>query len=211
MLTVSICQCSRNEPDLRGIELENGARSDKNWPASISNRRRRRRKKTRKTKTRDPDVTINLESEEIEAEEVESFEEDIQPLRMDGVGTGGGSRIEQQHVDVPKVSGLCRILFCCGVQQLHLLRSIFRLFISFANTSSSSSYPFAPFTYSQRDANQKTPALVHLEPWFERLFHRLLWCAVFFFGRLCVNVIQAISHSKAELYFLEVRSDVSAF
>ena len=112
MLTVSICQCSRNEPDLRGIELEeNGARSDKSWPASISNKRRRRRKKSRKTKARDPDVTINLESEEIEAEEVESFEDVIEPLRMDGVGTGGGSRSEQQqHVDVPKVSGSCRIL-----------------------------------------------------------------------------------------------------
>ena len=145
MLTVAICQFNRNEPDFRGVELEAGARSGKNWPASISNKRRRRRKKTRKTKARDPDVTINLESEEVE--EVESFEEDVAPLQIDGVSTGGGTGSGKQHVDVPKVSGSCRILCSatrCGVQQLHVLCSCFRRFIPFASTSCSSSYSLCP-------------------------------------------------------------------
>lgn len=134
MLTVAICQYIRNDPDRCVIEVEDGARSDKRWPASISKKRRRRRKKNRKTK-----------SEEIE--EVESFEEDMAPLQMDAVGTGGGLGSEQLHVDDPKVSGLCRILCLAtrrGVQQLHLLSSFFRLFISFASTSCFSSYPLRP-------------------------------------------------------------------
>ena len=113
MLTVTICHFSRNEPDLRSRGLEDGDRSVKSWPASISNKRRRR-KKARKTKARDSDVTINLESEEIE--EVEIFEEDVAPLRV---------------VDVPKVSGLCRIFLClatrCDVQATAL--STFNFFL----------------------------------------------------------------------------------
>ena len=154
--TVAICQFTRKEPDIRNIELEDGGRSDKHWPASILNkRRRRRRKKGRKKKVKDPDVTtIDLESDEIE--EVE-FEEDIPPLEMGGVSEGG------RHVDIPKVSGLCRIFLClaipCGVvQQLHVLCSIFfffpRLFISFACTSCSSLYSLrSPSVYSQHGAN----------------------------------------------------------
>lgn len=55
-------------------------------------------------------MTIDLESED--TEEVESFEEDMAPLQKEGVGSGGvsGSLQQQQHVDVPKVSDLCRIL-----------------------------------------------------------------------------------------------------
>lgn len=109
--TVVICQIIRKEPDLSGIELENGASSDKHWPASILNQRRRRRKKSRKKKARDPDVTTNdLESGEIE--EVESFDEDLAPLQKDSAGTKGGVSeggvtesvtvtVLQQHVDVP--------------------------------------------------------------------------------------------------------------
>ena len=54
-------------------------------------------------------MTIDLESED--TEEVESFEEDMAPLQKEGVGSGGVSgSLQQQHVDVPKVSDLCRIL-----------------------------------------------------------------------------------------------------
>jgi len=101
--TVVICQFTRKDPDLRSIELENGTRSDKHWPASILNKRRRSRKKSRKKKAKDPDVTtIDLESDEIE--EVESFEDDMAPLQKDSVGTWDGvSGIGlQQNVDVPK-------------------------------------------------------------------------------------------------------------
>jgi hypothetical protein len=85
--TVAIC--TRKQHNQRSIELDDDTRSDKHWPTSISNKRRRRRKKSRKKKTRDPDVTIDLESEEIE--EVESFEEEIPPLKMNGAGTKGVS------------------------------------------------------------------------------------------------------------------------
>lgn len=110
--TVIICQFTRKEPNFRGIELENGVRSDKQWPASILNKRRSRAKKSRKKKARDPDVTtIDLESEEIE--EVESFDEDVETVQKNGVGTGGGLTGSglQQYADAAKVGGLCRF-FC---------------------------------------------------------------------------------------------------
>jgi hypothetical protein len=101
--TVVIRQYTRKKRDLRSIGLEHNARSDKNWPTSILNKRKRRRKKSRKKKAKELDVTtIDLESDDIE--EVESFEDDMAPLQKDGVGMGvgvSGSEL-QQHVDVPK-------------------------------------------------------------------------------------------------------------
>lgn len=131
VLIVVVWQSNRERTDPCGIELEDGARSGSNWPALLMNtrERKRRRKKARKTKARDPDVNTNeidLKSEEIE--EVESFEEDMASLRMDAVGTGSVIGSGQQHVDVTKVSDLCRILRLatrCGVQRLDLLRSFF--------------------------------------------------------------------------------------
>jgi hypothetical protein len=50
-------------------------------------------------------TVVDLKSEEIE--EVESFDEDIPPLKLNGVGTGGVPGSGQwQHVDFPKVSDL---------------------------------------------------------------------------------------------------------
>ena len=112
MSSVVICQILRKQPDLSDVELENGAGSDKHWPASILNQKRRRRKKSRKKKARDPDMTSNdLEDEEIE--EVESFDEDVETVQKNGVGTGGGLTGSglQQYADAAKVGGLCRF-FC---------------------------------------------------------------------------------------------------
>ena len=99
MSTVVIRELTRKEPDLCGIELENGAGSDKHWQAPNFNKRRKGRKKSRKKRARDLDVTtIDLESGEIE--------EDMAPLQKDDAVTEGGvsGRGLQQHVDVPEVS-----------------------------------------------------------------------------------------------------------
>jgi len=96
VLTVVAWQSNREKIDLRGLELEDGTRSDSNCPASIKNKRKRRRKKARKAKARDPELAtdgIDLEGEEIE--EVESFVEDTD------VGTGSVSGSEQ-YLDIPK-------------------------------------------------------------------------------------------------------------
>ena len=170
MASVVICQFTRKEPELRDIELEDGARSDKHWPSSILNKRRKRRKKSRKKKARDPDLTtVDLESEEIE--EVESFEEDITTLQKDGVGTGGGdsgSGLQQQHVDVPKVSGYVEI--CAS--QVSLWRPttapsthiVFVLFNSFASTSCSSSYLLRHLFIANTMSIKLAPPLKIIDP-----------------------------------------------
>jgi len=94
VLTVVVCQFNRENPDFRGVELEDAARSDSNLPAPITNKRKGRRKKARKAKGRDLEVAINginLEGEEIE--EVESFEDDTD------VGTGSE---RFRECDIPK-------------------------------------------------------------------------------------------------------------
>ena len=146
--TVVIRQFVRKERDLRGIELEHDARSDKKWPTSMLNKRRRRRKKSRKKKAKGSDeTTIDLESNDIE--EVESFEDDMAPLQKDGEGMGAGVSGQQQHVDVPKVS-VINVKFCAWqlfvvtFNNCPLLRSLFHPLYFFFPSTSRSSF-FAPF------------------------------------------------------------------
>lgn len=142
--SVAVCQFTRRESDLHGIELEDGSRSDKHWPSSILNKKKRRRKKNRKTKAREPDVTNYLEGEEVE--EVESFEEDnmVNNVGMGGVSGSGQQQQQQQHTDVPKVSGLCRIFLYLATRCGVIFFFAFSFYLCFASTSCFSSYSLRP-------------------------------------------------------------------
>ena len=85
ILTVVVCQ-HRKKTNFCDGGLENGARGDGNL-VSISRKRKNKRKKGRKMKIASNET--NLEREDIE--EVESFEDDTTPVRMD-VSTRGRFR-----------------------------------------------------------------------------------------------------------------------
>lgn len=121
VLTVAVCQ-HRKKTDLCDEELENGARGDRNL-VSISRKRKRKRKKGRKKKIASNET--HLEREDIE--EVESFEDDTTPVRMD-VSTWGRFREWRIYWHFPNASGvdgefICTWHFLCISEWLHLRQS----------------------------------------------------------------------------------------